>query len=99
MLVGGVGATGRAGASVARKGGAGVRVTGRGWVRVGGTGPEVGEEGSRPGGRDAESSGSEVGEGDEDKYEGISGLAVEAGRGSCSVVSTQIATLEFKVEN
>ena len=35
------------------KGGGGVRVTGQGWVGDGGAGPEVGAEGARPGGGEA----------------------------------------------
>ena len=60
---------------------------------------EVGAEGAGPGGRDAESSGIKVGEGDVAEDEGnISGLAVKAGWGACKVVSTLIATLESKVD-
>ena len=44
-------------------------------------------------GSDAESSGSEVGGGD------LAGLAVEAGWGGCSVVSTLGATLESKLKD
>ena len=61
--------------------GGGVRVIGRGWVGDRGAGPEFGAEGDGLEERDAESSGSKVGEGDkaEDGY--IAGLAVKAGWG------------------
>ena len=94
MLVRGVEDTGGAGTGMSRKGGGGVRVTGWGWVRAGGAGPEVGLEGAVTGGRGAESSGREVGEGDED----ISVLVVEVGRGACRVISKLIAMIESKEE-
>ena len=67
---------GEVGAEESRKWGAGVRVTGRGWVRAEGAGPEVGGEDAGLGGSDAESLGSGVGE-----VEGcnLAGLEVEAG--------------------
>ena len=77
----------------------GVRVTGRGWVGAEGARTEVGVEGARPGGGDAESSGSEVGEGDGDEYGGdLAGLAAEVGWEGCRIVATIRATLESKVE-
>ena len=48
---------------------------------------------------DAETSGSEVGEGEgSEEGEGLTGLTVMAGWGVCRVVSTLIAKLESKVE-
>ena len=78
---------------MAGKGGGVVRVTRRGWVRAGGSGPEVGTEGAGPEGRESELSGSEVGEGDGAKDEDLAGIVVKSGRGSCIGVSTQIAML------
>ena len=66
-------------------------MTGRGRVGAERAGPEVGAEDARLG-SDAESSGSEVGGGD------LARLAVTAGWGGCSLVSTIIATLESKVK-
>ena len=60
-------------------------MTGQGWVRVEGAGPEVGAEDAGFEGGDAKSSGSGVGE---DDVKGLARLAVEAGWGGCSVVST-----------
>ena len=80
------------------KGGGGVWITGRGWVGAGGSGLELGAEGAGLEGMDAESSGIDVGEGDEAEYEGgLAGFAFKAELGMCRVVSTQIATLESKV--
>ena len=83
---------------MASKGGAGVSITGQDWARAGGAGPEVRAEGAGPEGGDLESSGSKVGDDYVDE-EDLSGLSVEAGWGSCTVVFRRIATLEYKVEN
>ena len=45
-LAKGVGAMGGVRAGTAKKGGDGVRMTGKGWVGDGEAGPEVGEEGA-----------------------------------------------------
>ena len=83
---------------MAGQGGGGVRMSGWGWVGAGGAVPEVREEGAGPEGKDAELSGSKVGDDYVDE-EDLSGLSVEAGWGSCTVVFRRIATLEYKVEN
>ena len=99
MLVEGLGDTGRDGASVASQEGVGVKVTGQGWFGAEGSGPEIGAEGTRLEGGDAESSGVEVGEVDGAEYGvDLAGLAVKAGWGVCRFISTLIATLEYKVE-
>ena len=56
-------------------------MTGQGWVGAGGAGPEVGAEGAGLEGRDAKSSGSEVGEGNGAKDGDLARLTVEAGWG------------------
>ena len=66
---------------MAGKGGGVVRVTRRGWVRAGGSGPEVGTEGSGPEGRDTKLSRSEVVEGDGAKDGDLARLTVEADEG------------------
>ena len=53
-------------------------MNGQGWIRAGESGPEVGVEGAGPEGRDARSSWSEVGDGDDDDGD-FYGLAVKAG--------------------
>ena len=63
---------------MAGKGGGVVRVTRRGWVRAGGSGPEVGTECAVPEGRDNKLSGSEVVEGDGAKDGDLARLTVEA---------------------
>ena len=76
------------------KGGGGVRVTGQGWFRYVGDGPEVWSEVSGLERGDAKSSRSEVGEGDGAKYGGnLAGLVVKVKWGVCRFVSTLIATL------
>ena len=63
----------------------------QGWVGAEEAGPEFGEEFSGPEGRGTESSRREVGDDDVDDGD-VFGLAVKAGRGSCSK-STRLATL------
>ena len=88
---------GGAWAGTAGQEGASVRMTRKGWVGAGEAGPKIRVEGAGPEGRDAEFSGSEVGEGGGDDV--VAGLAVNAGwLGSRTEVSTQSATLEPKVE-
>ena len=45
---------------MADQGRSGVRVTGKGWVGDGGAGPEVGAEGARPGGGEANRQGARL---------------------------------------
>ena len=93
MLVRGVGTTGRAGASVARPVGAGVRVTGRGWVREERSRLEVGNK--MPDLRIMTPNLRGVGL---VKLKLIlPDLQSRQDRGGCSVVSTLRTTLESKV--
>ena len=73
-LAKGVAAIGGVRGGTSKKGGDGVRITGKGWVGAGEAGPKVRAEGAGPEGRDAEFSGSEVGEGGGDDV--VAGLAV-----------------------
>ena len=67
------------------------------WVGAGEARPKVRAEGAGLEGRDAEFSGSEVGEGGGDDV--VAGLAVNVGWvRSCTDVYTQSATIEPKVE-
>ena len=88
---------GGSGAGMSGQGRARVRTTGQGWVRDGEAGPEVRADGAGLEGRDAESSGTEVGDVDIDDL--VAGLAVKSGWvGYCTEVSTLFAPLKSKVE-
>ena len=84
---------GEVGAEGARQWWAGVNVTGRGWVWAEVARPEVGEQDAGIESSDAESS--ESGFGGRD----LAGLAVKAGWGGCSSVSTLGATLKSKLKD
>ena len=73
-------------------------MTGQGWVRAGEAGPEVGAEGAGQDGEDTKLSRSGISNDDDDEVLVVL-LSVEVvWVGTCTKVSTQLATLESKVD-